>query len=99
MIFTKFLCFNLQGFVIHRQEIEVCLLKRTLHGLKDAPCVLYKKIDTYLQEKGFHYGDQCMLITRSILPLRRQNFLDSHLYVDDLLVKGNHMKKIAWLIG
>jgi hypothetical protein len=80
MIFTKkFLCFHLQGFVIHGQEIEVCLLKRTLHDLKYAPCVLYKKIDAYFQEQGLHYGDEYMLITRSILPSRRQKVFDSHL--------------------
>jgi hypothetical protein len=80
MIFTKkCLCFNFQGFVIHGQEIEICLLKRTLHGLKYTPCVLYKKIDAYLQEQGLHYRNQCMLITSSILPSRRQKFLDSHL--------------------
>jgi hypothetical protein len=45
----------------------------------EVPCVLYKKIDAYLQEQGLHYGDECMLITRSILPSRRQKVFDSHL--------------------
>ena len=41
----------------HERETHVCRLKKELYGLKQAPRTWYSRIDTYLQEMGFHKSD------------------------------------------
>lgn len=43
-----------QGFEQHERETHVCRLKKALYGLKQAPRTWYSRIDTYLQQMGFH---------------------------------------------
>ena len=42
------------GFVAKGKEKMVCKLKRSLHGLKQAPREWYHKFDTFMQPQGFH---------------------------------------------
>ena len=44
---------QLEGFVIHEKESHVCMLKKTLYGIKQAPRAWYSRIDRYLIELGF----------------------------------------------
>ena len=46
-----------QGFEQHERETHVCRLKKALYGLKQASRAWYSRIDTYLQEMGFHKSD------------------------------------------
>jgi hypothetical protein len=42
------------GFMIHGKESHVCRLKKSLYGLKHAPCVWYARIDGYLMSLSFN---------------------------------------------
>ena len=62
-------------------------LKRTFHGLKQAPRAWYTKIDSYFQQKGFE-----MSKNELTLYLRHQgnnDFLVVCLYFDDILYMGS----------
>jgi hypothetical protein len=42
-----------QGFEVHPRETHVCKLKKTSHGLEQAPRAWYVRIDNYLTRLGF----------------------------------------------
>ena len=42
-----------EGFETFDRESHVCRLKRDLHGLKQAPCAWYTKINNYFTGLGF----------------------------------------------
>ena len=51
-----------EGFVAKGKEKMVCKLKRSLHGLKQAPREWYKKFDALMQSQGFRRSqvDHCL---------------------------------------
>ena len=83
-----------QGFTEPDRESQVCLLKKTLYGLRQAPRVWHTKFDACLQDLGlvksqfdpnlyiFHDGSLIAMLL---------------LYVDDVYLAGSHSDKIAWL--
>jgi hypothetical protein len=42
-----------QGFETHDRKTHVCILKKTLYGLQQAPRAWYGRIDGYLMRLGF----------------------------------------------
>jgi hypothetical protein len=42
-----------QGFEVHSRDTHVCRLKKSMHGLKQAPKAWYARIDSYLVRLGF----------------------------------------------
>ena len=44
---------QLEGFIKKGDENKVCLLKRSLYGLKQSPRQWYKRFDTFIMENGF----------------------------------------------
>ena len=80
------------GFVILGSEGKICKLKKALYELKQAPCAWYQRIDAYFLRNGFkrspsdanlyiyREGGKCMIVV---------------LYVDDLVITGNHEEKIS----
>eukprot|EP00253_Pinus_taeda_P025739 PITA_25739 len=47
-----------QGFETFDQESHVCRLKRALYGLKQVPCALYTRIDSYFTKLGFTKSEE-----------------------------------------
>jgi hypothetical protein len=74
------------GFVTHEKESHVCMLNKSLYGLKMTPRAWYEKIDEYLMRLGFSKSvvdpilyyhivcDKCLILV---------------LYVDDLFLTGS----------
>ena len=76
-----------EGFEKKGEEAKVFLLKKALHGLKQAPKAWYNKIDEHLLSLGFKKN-----LSEATLYIKRQNndVLIVSLYVDDLLLTGNN---------
>jgi hypothetical protein len=77
---------QLEGFVIYSEKTHVCMLKKSMYGLKQAARAWYKKMDGFLMSLGFkksvanpnlYYhivGNECLILV---------------LYVDDLFLIGS----------
>jgi transposase InsO family protein len=84
-----------QGYATPGQGDLVCLLKKALYGLKQAGRAWHIKIDRFLKSLGLlqsHYDGNLYYLkegTQTLLLI---------LYVDDLLVTGDHTERITWLI-
>jgi hypothetical protein len=74
------------GFVIHEQKSHVCRLKKALHGLKQASCAWYEKIDGYLMSLGFNKSVADPNLYYHIVG---DEYLILVLYVDDLFLTGS----------
>jgi hypothetical protein len=46
-----------QGFEVCGRDSHVCILKKALYALKQAPRDWYLRIDTYLQQMGFEKSE------------------------------------------
>jgi transposase InsO family protein len=81
-----------EGFVDPSKQHLVCLLKKSLYGLKQASRAWYHKIDTALSTLGFTAlaSDHCIYVERS-----EQLVTFIVLYVDDLLLIGNSLARLA----
>jgi len=79
------------GFVVQGEEDKVYLLKRALYGLKQAPRAWYSRIDDHLQSLGFTKS-----LSEATLYVKQKgnDVLIVSLYVDDILVTGNHARLI-----
>ena len=84
-----------QGYATPRQGDLVCLQKKAFYGLKQARRAWHIKIDGVLKSLGLlqsHYNGNLYYLkegTKTLLLI---------LYVDDLLVTGDHTERITWLI-
>ena len=76
-----------KGFVNEGEEDKVYLLKKAFYGLKQAPRAWYSRINEYLLNLGFVKS-----LSESTLYVKHNGagILIILLYVDDLLVTGNH---------
>nr|GEW47634.1 retrotransposon protein, putative, Ty1-copia subclass [Tanacetum cinerariifolium] len=87
---TAFLHGNLEEVVYMRQPLgyeqgnKVCLLKKSLYGLKQSPRQWYKRFDEYILSNGFKRSsyDICVYY-RSYAP---GEYIYLLLYVDDMLI-------------
>lgn len=73
-----------QGFERKGEEEKVCLLKKSLYGLKQSPRQWYKRFDSFMLTKGFARSlfDQCVYY--KIVNLTDKLYLLQ--YVDDMLI-------------
>lgn len=82
-------------FKVPGKENLVCLLTKSLYGLKQAVRKWYKKLCSFITEHDFKKkkkkNDHCLFIKRHT----RGNFLILLLYVDDILIVGQDCIKIA----
>ena len=80
------------GFVKAGEENKVCLLKRSIYGLKQSSRQWHKKFDEHILKNGFTRSlyDECVYIKR------RGGAVVAYLllYVDDMLVAGKCMEEI-----
>ena len=86
-----------EGFVEAKKEDLVCILRKSLHGLKQSQRQWYKRFDTFMLQIGYKRGEyDCCVYSLT--------FDDGHmiilmLYVDDLLIACRDMSKINELKG
>ncbi|KAF5775409.1 putative RNA-directed DNA polymerase [Helianthus annuus] len=80
------------GFVEEGSEEKVCLLKRSLYGLKQSPRQWYKRFDEFMTSSGFARSsyDSCVYY-REYCP---GNYVYLLLYVDDMLIACKHKEQI-----
>lgn len=84
-----------EGFKVKGKENYVCKLKKSLYGLKQAPRQWYRKFDSFMGEQGFKKTscDHCVFLKR----FSANDFIILLLYVDDMLVVGQNVGRIASL--
>ena len=85
-----------EGFKVEPKGEElVCLLKRSLYGLKQSPRQWYKRFDSVVTKAGYTRSrfDTCLYYIDLGTP--SQTFL--LIYVDDMLIMGNDLNKISKL--
>ena len=78
----------------------MCLLKKSLYGLKQSPRQWYKRFDTFVIESGFSRSsyDSCLYVKG----LRSKEAIYLLLYVDDILLAGpdfNEIQKVKEVLS
>lgn len=83
---------QLEGYAVESSEEQVCLLNRSLYGLKQSPRQWKLRFDTFMIQSGFTRSgyDNCVYLTES----EKDNFTYLLLYVDDMLIASNDMTQI-----
>lgn len=73
-----------EGFVVKGKEEKVCLLERSLYGLKKSPRQWNKRFDEFILENGFERSnfDSCVYVKQ----LERDVLIYLLLYVEDILI-------------
>jgi len=81
------------GYIDSIKPQHVCLLKKSLYGLKQSPRQWYKKFDHYVSKIDFIRSqyDNCFYFTLSDIPVYLL------LYVDDILLISKSKSKISEL--
>lgn len=84
-----------EGYEVKRKEEMVCLLKKSLYGLKQSPRQWYKRFDSFVVSNGFNRSsyDSCVYFRR----LKPDCFIYLLLYVDDMLIASADMEAIKEL--
>ena len=75
---------QLEGFTTSGKEDYVCLLKRSLYGLKQSPRQWYKRFDSFMISHDFKMSsfDSCVYFKQC----NDESLLYMLLYVDDMLI-------------
>lgn len=79
---------QLQGFIITEKENLVCILKRSIYGMKQASRQWYLKFNDAITSYGFTENtvDKCIYMNVS-----GSKFIILVLYVDDILLADNNI--------
>src|ERR1044072_920599 len=81
-----------EGFVVSGKEDDVCLLKKTLYGLKQSPKQWSKCFDSFMVDIG------CLRSEFDICVYRKRSSDGSYVYVllcvDDMLIACKHSSEI-----
>ena len=86
-----------EGFINESNKNHVCLLKKSLYGLKQSPRQWYKRFDTHMVENGFK---RCNYDSCVYFKVSDDVTVYLLLYVDDMLIackdkcKIEHVKEI-----
>lgn len=82
-----------EGFEVHGKEDHVCLLKKSLYGLKQSPRQWYKTFDSFMINNGFARSlyDSCVYFQK----LSNGSFIYLLLYVDDMLIAAKDMSDVC----
>ena len=80
------------GFIAKGSENKVCLLLKSLYGLKQSPRQWYKKFDEFMLRENFNKSayDSCVYFKR----IKEGSYLYLLIYVDDMLIIGKEIKDI-----
>ncbi|WRX24925.1 Reverse transcriptase [Theobroma cacao] len=81
-----------EGFVVLDMEDRVCLLKRSLYGLKQYPGQWYKRYNMFMEAHRYTRSvyDGCVYYKK----LPNDSFIYMLLYVDDMLIAAKSMSNI-----
>ena len=80
-----------EGFQLTDKGNYVCKLKKSLHGLKQAPRAWYARIDSYLKVQGFKRG----LVDNNIYyKIIGESMTIVEAYVDDIIFGSDDEKMI-----
>ena len=73
-----------EGFIVSEKEDYVCLLKKSLYGLKQSPRQWYKRFDSFMTSHDFKRSslDSCVYFKKN----SDGSFVYLLLYVDDMLI-------------
>ncbi|KAL3514410.1 hypothetical protein ACH5RR_027127 [Cinchona calisaya] len=84
-----------EGFKIEEKEDHVCLLKKSLYGLKQSPRQWYKRFDSFMLGHGYSRSmyDSCVYFQK----LTDGSFIYLLLYVDDMLIVAKNLIEIYTL--
>ncbi|CAM8970182.1 unnamed protein product [Rhodiola kirilowii] len=84
------------GFTVGNTEEKVCLLKKSLYGLKQSPRLWYRRFDEFMISQGYLRSayDWCIYINKAKKAEDRVYLL---LYVDDMLVASKNKRNIRQL--
>lgn len=84
-----------EGFVEKGKERKVCLLKKSLYGLKQSPRQWNKKFDEFMKTQDFRRSlyDPCVYIKGSEV----SQMIYLLIYVDDMLIASKDLSKIKEL--
>ena len=86
---------QLEGFKEPGKEDYVCLLKRSLYGLKQSPKQWYKQFDSFMVTHGYMRCEyDCSVYFRA---LANGSYIFLALYVDDMLVAAKSKQEIMKL--
>jgi hypothetical protein len=84
------------GFIDSTLPHHVCKLKKALYGLKQAPRAWFERFTTHLLTLGFHSS----LVDPSLFLYRHgDNVMFLLLYVDEIIVTGNHPMAVQSLLA
>ncbi|CAL9112903.1 unnamed protein product, partial [Musa textilis] len=83
------------GFEVDGKEDYVCLLKKSLYGLKQSPRQWYKRFDSFMLGHGYTRSmyDSCVYFRK----LNDGSFVYLLLYVDDMLIAAKNLSEIHTL--
>ncbi|GKA54879.1 putative RNA-directed DNA polymerase [Tanacetum coccineum] len=84
-----------EGFQVKGKEGYVCRLQKSLYGLKQAPRQWYKKFESVIGKQGYRKtsSDHCVFFQK----FGDDDFIILLLYVDDMLIVGKNIGRIAQL--
>ncbi|KAH9724437.1 Integrase catalytic domain-containing protein [Citrus sinensis] len=84
-----------EGFEFKGKKDYVCLLHKSLYGLKQSPRQWYKRFDDFMVSKGYHKSkyDSCVYFGRS----DQCGVAYLLLYIDDMLIASKHKLEIERL--
>ena len=84
-----------EGFEIEGKKDQVCLLKKSLYGLKQSPRQWYKRFDSFMLGHGYSRSmyDSCVYFRK----LNDGSFIYLLLYVDDMLIAAKNIAEIHQL--
>ncbi|XP_021971679.1 uncharacterized mitochondrial protein AtMg00810-like [Helianthus annuus] len=86
---------QLPGYIDPQKPNHVCRLDKALYGLKQAPRAWFQRLSTFLVQQGF----KCSQADTSLFIFHRGACLVYLLvYVDDIIVTGNHAPSIQHFI-
>lgn len=81
---------QLEGYEAKGKEDMVCLLKKSLYGLKQSPRQWNKRFDGFMKDQGFRQSpyDQCVYVSGEDV----KSMIYLLIYVDDMLLVSKSME-------
>ncbi|KAG8482828.1 hypothetical protein CXB51_024043 [Gossypium anomalum] len=81
-----------EGFIVSEKENYVCLLRKSLYGLKQSPRQWYKRFDSFMTSHDFKRSslDSCVYFKKNC----NGSFVYLLLYVDDMLIAAKDKGEI-----
>lgn len=79
-----------EGYKVKGKEDMVCLLKKSLYGLKQSPRQWNKRFDGFMKDQGFRQSpyDQCVYVSGEDM----KSMIYLLIYVDDMLLVSKSME-------